>query len=90
MIRRLPQAPQRTQRRTRKQLSHVRKSFLCTVVNITNDKAGLRAENVALGLGRIPAGFYVVVQHSGLEWRTENKHSLVNNNVVEWGGPIPL
>lgn len=39
--------------------------------------------DIALGLGRIPAGFYIVVYHSGLEWRIENKRSLVNDNVVE-------
>ena len=56
---------------------------------VANDKAGIRATDVALGLGRIPAGFYIVVQHSGLEWRTENKHSSVND-VVAWDGPITM
>ena len=75
--------------RTRKRLSQVLNS-LYTVAKVINDKVGIRAADVALGLGRIPAGFYIVVHHSGLEWRTENTHSSVNNDVVEWGGPIPM
>ena len=44
----------------------------------------------AVGLQRIPAGFYTAVQHGGLEWRTPNKPVSVNNDVIEWGGPIPM
>ena len=76
--------------RTRKRLSQVRTSFLYTAAKIANGKLGIRAADVVLGLERLPAGFYIVVQHSGLEWRTENKHSSVNNDVVEWGGAIPM
>ena len=76
--------------RARKRLSQVRDSFLDTVAKIANDTVGIKAADIALGLGRLPAGFYSVVHHSGLEWRTENKHSSVNNDVVEWGGPIPM
>ncbi|KAG6372542.1 hypothetical protein JVT61DRAFT_7651 [Boletus reticuloceps] len=50
----------------------------------------IRATDVALGLRRLPAGFYIMVCHSGLEWRTENKPSSVNDDVVEWSGSIPL
>ncbi|KAF8436548.1 CHAT domain-containing protein [Boletus edulis BED1] len=49
----------------------------------------IRVTDIALGLRRLPASFYVVVHHSGREWRTENKSSLVNSGVVEWGEPIP-
>ena len=55
-----------------------------------NDKVGIRATGVALGLRRLPSGFHTVVHHSGLEWRTENKRSSVNDDVVEWSGPIPM
>ncbi|KAF8125430.1 CHAT domain-containing protein [Boletus edulis] len=48
----------------------------------------IRATGVAHGLRRLPAGFYIVVNHSGLEWRTENKQSSVNGDVLEWTGPI--
>ena len=57
---------------------------------IANDKVGIRATDVALGLRRVPAGFYTVVNHSGLEWKTENRPSSINDDVVEWSGPIPL
>ena len=57
---------------------------------IVNNKVGIRATDVALGLRRIPAGFYAVVRHSGLEWRTENERSSVNIDVAEWNGPIPM
>ncbi|KAF8443849.1 hypothetical protein L210DRAFT_3643442 [Boletus edulis BED1] len=50
----------------------------------------IQATGVALGLRRLPAGFYTVVRHSGHEWRTENKRSSVTDDVVEWRGPIPL
>lgn len=56
---------------------------------MANVKVGILATDVAAGLRRIPAGFYVAVQHSGLGWRTANKPVLVNNDVVKWGGPIP-
>ncbi|KAI9463452.1 TPR-like protein [Boletus coccyginus] len=35
-------------------------------------------------------GFYALVHHSGLEWRTENKRSSVSHDVVQWNGPIPI
>ncbi|KAF8436638.1 CHAT domain-containing protein [Boletus edulis BED1] len=50
----------------------------------------IRAKRPALGIRRLPAGFYTVVHHSGLEWRTENKRSSASDDVVEWSGPIPL
>ncbi|KAG6376747.1 hypothetical protein JVT61DRAFT_1766 [Boletus reticuloceps] len=56
----------------------------------TNDKVDIQAKEPALGLRRLPAGFYTVVRHSGHEWRTENKRSSVSDDVVEWRGPIPL
>ncbi|KAF8436633.1 CHAT domain-containing protein [Boletus edulis BED1] len=50
----------------------------------------IRVTGVALGLRRLPAGFYTVMHHSGLEWKTENKRSSVKGDVVEWSGPIPI
>ena len=64
--------------------------FLHRLQKIANDKIGIRVTDVALGLRRLPSGFYTVVHHSCLEWRTENKRSSVNNDVVEWSGPIPM
>ena len=64
--------------------------FSIQLARITNDKVGIRATDVALGLRRVPSGFHTVVYHSGLEWRTENKRSLANDDVVEWSGPIPM
>ena len=58
--------------------------------NITDGSVAIRATDVTLGLRRLPAGFYVVLHHNGLEWRTENKPSSVNHDVVEWSGPIPM
>ena len=55
-----------------------------------NAKVGIRATDIALPLRRLPAGFYTAVQHSGCEWRTENKRVSVIDDVVEWGGPIPM
>ncbi|KAG6376711.1 hypothetical protein JVT61DRAFT_1728 [Boletus reticuloceps] len=55
-----------------------------------NDKVDIQAKEPALGLRRLPAGFYTVVRHSGHEWRTENKCSSTSDDVVEWRGPIPL
>lgn len=60
------------------------------LARIANDKVGIQVTDVALGLRRLPSGFYTAVHHSGLEWRTENKRSPVNDDVVEWGGPIPM
>jgi hypothetical protein len=57
---------------------------------IANDKVAIRATDVALGLRRVPSGFHTIVHHSGLEWRTENKRSSANDDVVEWSGPIPM
>ncbi|KAF8132372.1 hypothetical protein EV363DRAFT_1328005 [Boletus edulis] len=50
----------------------------------------IQVKEPALGLRRLPAGFYIVVSHSGHEWRTENKRSSASDDVVEWRGPIPL
>ena len=57
---------------------------------IAHDKVGIRATDIALGLRRIPSGFHTMVYHSGLKWRTKNKCSSVNDDVVEWSGPIPM
>ena len=58
--------------------------------NDTNDKVAIRAKNVTSDSGRIPAGFYVVVHHSDLEYRTETKRPSADDNVAEWDGPIPM
>ncbi|KAI9567762.1 CHAT domain-containing protein [Boletus coccyginus] len=50
----------------------------------------IRATDVALGLRRVPAGFYAVVCHSGLEWRTETKCSSMDIDVIEWNVSIPI
>ncbi|KAF8129578.1 hypothetical protein EV363DRAFT_291323 [Boletus edulis] len=52
--------------------------------------ANIRATDVALRLKRVPAGFYTVVYHSGLEWRTDTKRSSMNGDVVEWSEPVLL
>ena len=64
--------------------------FSTQFARVANDKVAIRARDVVLGLGRVPAGFHTVVHHSGLEWRTENKPSSVNDDVVEWSEPIPM
>lgn len=64
-------------------------SFLYGTEKITNDKVGIRATDLVLGLRRIPAGFYLVVHHSGLEWKTENKRSSGNED-IEWNGSFPM
>ncbi|KAG6370032.1 hypothetical protein JVT61DRAFT_12551 [Boletus reticuloceps] len=65
-----------------------------SVTHMGEDKeifiTNIQAKEPALGLRQLPAGFYAVVHHSGLEWRTENKRSSVSDGVVEWSGPIPL
>ena len=58
--------------------------------DIANNSTAIRATDVTLGLRRLPAGFNIAVHHSGLEWRTENKISSVNEDAVEWTGPIPM
>ncbi|KAF8127163.1 Alpha/Beta hydrolase protein [Boletus edulis] len=52
----------------------------------------IRVTDVALGLRQLPVrvGFYAMVHHSGLEWRTEIKSSSMNDDVVEWDGSIPI
>lgn len=57
---------------------------------IANAKVGIRATNVDVALGRLPAGFYTAVQHSGQEWRTKNQRVSLTDNVIEWAGPIPM
>ncbi|KAF8138812.1 TPR-like protein [Boletus edulis] len=72
---------------------HVPSCSRSTTVADENEETmitSIRATNVTVGLRRLPAGFYTVVNHSGLEWRTENKRSSVNDGVVEWSGPIPI
>ena len=58
---------------------------------IANERVAIRATDLAFGMKRIPVGFYAVVQHSGgLEWKTLNKPVSLNNDVIEWGGLIPM
>ncbi|KAF8119287.1 CHAT domain-containing protein [Boletus edulis] len=65
-----------------------------SVTHMDEDKemviTNIQAKRPALGLRRLPAGFYTVVRHSGHEWRTENKRSSASDDVIEWRGPIPL
>jgi hypothetical protein len=64
--------------------------FSTWFANMANDDVGIRATDITLGLGRLPCGFYTVVHHSGLEWRTGSKRCSVNDDVVDWCGPIPM
>jgi len=52
--------------------------------------AGVLATDLALGLKRIPAGFYVTVQADGAEWQTTNKPVHVDQSVDEWNDRILL
>ncbi|KAG6371303.1 hypothetical protein JVT61DRAFT_9773 [Boletus reticuloceps] len=52
--------------------------------------SNIQVKEPALGLRRLPAGFYTVVHHSGHKWRTENKRSSASDDVVEWHALIPL
>jgi hypothetical protein len=61
--------------------------FSTQFAKIANDKVGIRAADVALGLRRVPAGCHTVVH---LERRTENKRPSFNNDVVEWSGPVQM
>ena len=64
--------------------------FYTQFAKLANNKVGIRATDIVLGLRRVSSGFYTVVHHNGLEWRTENKPSSVDDDVVEWSGPIPM
>ena len=80
-----------TRMRTKKQLLQVRNLiFFCGISKSTDDKVGIWAADVTVGLRRLPAGFYTAVQHSGHEWRTENKAVSADDDNVEWREPIPL
>ena len=51
----------------------------------------MRAENVTLGLERVPIGFYVQVAIDGRPYRrTKNKSMLVYDSVVQWDDVIQL
>ncbi|KAG6373850.1 hypothetical protein JVT61DRAFT_6002 [Boletus reticuloceps] len=54
------------------------------------NKIDIRATDIALGLRRVPAGFYAMVHYSGPEWRTESRRSSVNDDIVGWSGQIAL
>ncbi|KAF8138974.1 hypothetical protein EV363DRAFT_1154551, partial [Boletus edulis] len=57
----------------------------------TDEKEEMISERQpTFGLRRVLAGFNAMVHHSGPEWRTENKRSSVNDDVVGWSGQIPL
>ena len=49
-----------------------------------------RATDNVLGIGRMPAGLYVMAHHSGFEWRTKNMLVTANNNAIGWDEPIPM
>ncbi|KAG0706232.1 CHAT domain-containing protein [Suillus ampliporus] len=48
------------------------------------------ATDLSLGLRRIPAGFHVIVEADGAEWRSSNKPVHVDQVVVEWNEYIAL
>ncbi|KAF9230925.1 TPR-like protein [Melanogaster broomeanus] len=50
----------------------------------------LKATNVADGLRRIPAGFYVSVSIADEHWRTSNNPMDPTTGVAEWNDPIDL
>ncbi|KAF8436587.1 CHAT domain-containing protein [Boletus edulis BED1] len=80
----LTQAPGADPQCTGQEFQGKEETFAHTVIT------SIRATGITLGLRRLPAGFYTIVHHSGLEWRTENKRSSVKGDVVEWSGPIPI
>ncbi|KAF9241762.1 hypothetical protein BU15DRAFT_73109 [Melanogaster broomeanus] len=50
----------------------------------------LKATNVAAGLTRIPAEFYVSISIGDEHWRTSNNRMCPTSGVVEWNDPIDL
>lgn len=44
----------------------------------------IRATDLTLGLRRIPAGFYVIVQANDVQWQTINKRVHVGLDILEW------
>ena len=52
--------------------------------------AGIWANDIATDLGRIPVGFYVIVEAGALQWRTRNKPILVHDRSMEWEDEITL
>jgi hypothetical protein len=44
---------------------------------------------MGIQLRRLPAHLHTV-RHSGLERRTENKRSSVNDDLIECSGPVPM
>lgn len=51
----------------------------------------IRAENVTVGLGRIPIGFYVQVDFCGApSRRTKNKTVQVYDSIIQWEDQIEL
>lgn len=52
----------------------------------------MRAENVTVGLERVPVGFYVQVDIDGYPYgqQTENKSMWVSDRVIQWDDVIRL
>ncbi|KAF9224561.1 hypothetical protein BS17DRAFT_780053 [Gyrodon lividus] len=50
----------------------------------------LRATDVAAGLRRIPAGFYISISVGDDEWRTTNKPMCLDSGATEWDDYIYL
>ena len=55
-----------------------------------NRLADMRAENVIVGLERVPVGFYVRVDVADCHRRTKNKSMLVYDHVIQWDDVIHL
>lgn len=51
---------------------------------------GIRINDVAIGLRRIPVGFYVAVESGEVTQRTSHKPALVGKDVIEWDDEIVL
>ncbi|KAF8132745.1 hypothetical protein EV363DRAFT_1430756 [Boletus edulis] len=70
----LPRVPQWTWMETKNGYYEYEIHFSTQSAMVANDRIGILATVVALGLKRLPA----IVHHSGLEWRTENKRTSVH------------
>ena len=61
-----------------------------SLARINKFSPGFRATDLALGLKRIPAGFYVTVHVDGAEWQSTNKSVHIDQDIVEWNEHIFL
>jgi hypothetical protein len=50
--------------------------------------AGIRAENVAAGLRRMPVAFSVLVEFDDTQRKTKNKRVWINDQFTEWDDDV--